>query len=398
MAIELTIWTYEDAVERLLDSFEYTKSGKQHRLAREAVLNCYRDLPTKHQWKYYKRRHVLQTSAQYTTGTVAFDYTGGTNERELTLSGGTWPTDAAYGVIQIGNDNWPVASRVSSTVLILDIDRNPGADIASGTAYTWYRESYPLPVLTRRIGEIVDPDDYNALKYVHEELALTLQRGYYGATTDRPEWYTIRNDDRFINSLSVVFGPPPNTQRTYELVEASSGRPLVTEVYSTGTAGVSADSAVVTLTGASLVGAKHLGGILRLTDSTTVLPTSLRGGLSADNPYLYQRVIMSVDSSTQVTVDQVVPETLSGVKFTISSPIDIETGAMTTLFWRMCEREFAELLNADNKELAKRLAAEERALGWGKDADRRSTQIQTAVSPPWGAGAAFLVGDVSPLG
>lgn len=398
MAIETTIWTYEDAVERLLDSFEYTKTGRQHRLAREAVLTCYRELATRHPWKYYQRRHIFQTSAEYTTGTVAYDHTGGSNEREVTLSSGTWPTDAAYGVLQVGDDNWPIATRESSTVLTLDINRNPGADIAAGTSYTWYREAYPLPVLARRIGELVDPEDYRVLQYVNAEFSLTLQRSYSGQTTDRPHWYTIRNDDRFINSLSIVLGPPPNTSRTYEMIEETEGRPLVTEVYSTGSASVTVDTASVSISGASLSGAKHLGGILRLTTSTTVLPTSQRGGISADNPFDYQRVILSVDTSTTLTVDQNVPETLSGVKFTISSPLDIEQGAMTTLFWRMCDREFAELINAETREIAKRKVAEKEALGWAMDADRRSTQRQTASSPPWQAAATFLIGDVSPLG
>jgi len=395
---ESTVWTYEDAVERLLDSFQYNKTGRQYRLAREAVINSYRDISTEHIWKYYTRRHIFESSAEYITGTIAYDVTGGANERQVTLTGGTWPSDAAFGVLQIGTDNWPIATRVSDTVLTLFLNRAPTADIAASTSYTWFRDVYPWPVLTRKMGELIDPADYRVLAYIDSQRALTMQRNYSGQTTDRPYWWTLRNDDHYLNRLSMILGPPPNTSRTYEFIEHTSGQPLTTEVYSTGT--VSNDAAGTTLTFVDSVinSAKHLGCVLRLSSDTANLPTSLRGGLSVDNPFDEQRIISSVTSTTVVEVDSAIAGAHAAVKFTISSPLDIEEGSMLSYFWRKTERAFAELTDKSPEEIQHRIVAELRAFLAAKDADRRSVQVQTGQYAPWGAMGGFAVGGISPLG
>jgi hypothetical protein len=396
---EKVLWTFQDAVERLLDLYQETKSGRQHRLTREAVLNAYRDLPHLHDWSYYKRRHVFQTEADYSTGTIAYDHTGGASERLVTLAGGTFPTNAAFGVLNVGDDHWPVAARLSSTTLQLAVDRNPGADIAAGTSYTWYRESYPLPVLANRIGEVADVDDSSYLSYVDPTEALLINRTYGDTTADRPELFTIRNDDRYMNQLCVLFIPPPGSQRTYEFIEDASGAQLTVEKYSTGTASVSSGTATVTIATGVLDSTAHLGAVVRFSADGTNEPTSLRGAFTGtDNPYKYQRVITAIASTTSCTVDAVVATPLSVVKYTISSPIDVENGAMLTLFWRMCEREYAEISNKGVAEVAARRGRELEALLFAKDSDRRTSTIESAHMTGARDHGGFVLGSIDPSG
>src|SRR6476620_11922197 len=125
------VWTYGELVNYVLDSHAVDRSGLNLRHAREAVRRAYRDLPIRHTWNYYYRQMILQTVADYSTGTVDFDYTGGANERQLTLATGTWPSWAAYGRVIIDTVHYEVENRVSNAVVTLAENSNPGADVAS---------------------------------------------------------------------------------------------------------------------------------------------------------------------------------------------------------------------------------------------------------------------------
>lgn len=88
-----------------------------------------------------------KTATTYNTGTVSYDHTGGSSERLVTLSGGSFPawvdTDAA---ITIAGVRYPIASVLSSTTLTLNAAsstntvNNPGADV--GSTSNWSVSSY----------------------------------------------------------------------------------------------------------------------------------------------------------------------------------------------------------------------------------------------------------------
>lgn len=72
----------------------------------------------------------------YSTGTVVYDHTGGANERQLTLTSGTWPTWAKLpGRIFINNDWYSLDTRVSDSIVTLRITDNPGSDVSSTTFF-----------------------------------------------------------------------------------------------------------------------------------------------------------------------------------------------------------------------------------------------------------------------
>jgi hypothetical protein len=137
--------TYSDVLEFLL-RVENAQDVRITQMAKDAILSAYQELPLVRRWKYFYTRGHLVMDAAYDTGTVAYDDTGGANERQLTLSSGTWPTNAARGQVLIDGKEYKVESRVSSTVVTLSVNSNPGEDIAAGTAYKWWRDTYPMPL------------------------------------------------------------------------------------------------------------------------------------------------------------------------------------------------------------------------------------------------------------
>lgn len=379
---ETEIQTYQDMVEHVLDLYDLDRTARNLRAARRAVMTAYRDLPSLHRWSYLTRRVQVQTEASE-SHTVVYDHTGGAYERQLTTTG-TWPTNAALGRVLISNVVYDIESRKSSTVLTLTSSSNPGSDVAS-TSATWFRAVYPMPVRFTRGHRLMDPSTGWALMPVTpQQVSVELASLYTPGTPDR---YCFHNASEYYGSMDVEFLPPPSTAKTYELMAELAPRPLVTEVYSTGTVSVTAGSSSLTSSGATF-SSLYAGAIIRFSSDSVNLPTGPWGSIEPDqdgnsNPYFAQRVITSVDSATTLTLDAAVSSTtsLSGVKYTISDPIDIEPYAMMTLFHRMCEREFARQVRSE--ELPMREQAFQMALVTAAGADHRNIDLGGVTDWRW---------------
>lgn len=380
---ETEIVTYQDMVEHVLDLYDLDRTARNLRAARRAVLTAYRDLPMLHRWSYLTRRVPFTTEAS-SSHTVTYDHTGGAYERQLTTTG-TWPTNAALGRVLISNVAYDVESRKSSTVITLTASHNPGGDLSSTTA-TWYRSVYPMPVRFTRGHRLVDPTTGWALTPVTpQQVVMELSSLYTPSTPDR---YCFHNASEYYGSMDVEFIPPPSTAKNYELMAELAPRPLMTEVYSTGTVSVVAGSTSLTSSGATFSSA-YAGAIIRFSSNGTNLPTGPAGSIEPDqdgndNPYFAQRVIASVDSATTLTLDAAVSSTtsLSGVKYTISDPIDVEPYAMLTLLQRMCEREMARSVRS--AELPMREQAMQMALIQAAGADHRNIDMGGVTDWRWG--------------
>lgn len=385
-------WTFQDAVERLLDSFgELAGSGRNERIATEAVLNAYRQFPAYHDWSYYRRSYTFTTTAAYSTGTVIYDHTGnGSGERVFVLTGGTWPTDGAYGYVKIDSVCWPVIKRISGTVLQASEESNPGSDVAS-TTYTWFRSEYPYPVRVRRNGSVLAPDDYSQLPYVGQDQARILQATYYGALSPTPEYHTVQSDDRYVNRLALVLIPAPEDAKTYTYADEVAGIPLSTKSLSTGTASVSAGSTTVTVSSAVLT-SDHKDAIIRFSGSASA-PTSMRGNTLGTNTYTQQRRLVSIDSTTTATMDSSITDAISAKGYTISSLLDMDQRSMLTAFWSLCEWEFSRRMKMAPDKIGLAYQMFQHDLQMAQIEDRRSKEIQSAnmgnIPPAWP-----VVGDV----
>lgn len=336
-----SILTFQEVVQHLLDIVENEANNLNVRQAIRAVQDAYRDFPLKHQWSYYYRKRMLRTVDSYSTGTVTYDHTGGANERQVTLATGTWPSWAAYGRLIVGEAAYEVESRVSDSVIILEETANPGVDLAAGTAYTICRAEYPLPVDFRRMIQIYDLDEQKSLFIDSESEQHDAETIYY-TSPESPRRVTVRGSQKQLGGMSLIFGPPPSDDHGYSMLYEAAPRALRLMEYKTGKVAITSGSATVTGTGTAFP-TNCAGAIIRVSDSTAP-PTSLAG--SPDdytNPFIFEGVVKSRDSATQLTLTEAATVSDSECSFVLSDPIDIEPHSMRTAFQRLCEAEFERL-------------------------------------------------------
>lgn len=340
------LWTFQDAVENLLDQHEVERDGLNYRHARRACIEALRQLQSYHDWAAYRTTFTLLTVASQSSSTITFDFTGGAHERMLTLASGTWPDWAAFGMIEIAGEKYHVQSRESDTVLTLTANSNPGADLAAGTTYSLYRDTYPLPVNFRKLVQVIDTEQQRSLGIIEDSVQHHLSRTVY-SSPDTPWHVTVRADQEYYGSLSLVLTPPPSTARYFDVLYVRTARDLYIDRHNAGTVAVAAGSTTVTGTSTAFP-EDCIGSVIRFSETSTAptgVPGTFNGSTPIDNRYYAQRVITARGSATSLTIDQAVSSAtaLSGDSYTISDPLDIEYHSMFGAFMALAEAEFFKL-------------------------------------------------------
>jgi hypothetical protein len=390
--------TYQDCVDRLLIYFDRPNRSRDKYLARQAVENALSTYQNAALWKWLTEIWTLRTTAAYDTGTITYDHTGGTAERLVTLADGTWPADAAYGTVVIDDVLYQVASRLGDTTITLRADCNPGADVAAGASYMWWRHSYALPCDWWKLCDPVDtelgtggPD----MEYRPADEIEGYIRSMSVTPVSRPTSYTIARDPRR-GCLCLMMAPPPNEVRTYQFVYHRLPRPLRVYKYASGTVTVAAGATAVTGSGTAWT-SDHVGSVLRIGSSGSLEPTSQFGNLVTDdqkdiesNPAAYTRIITAVGSATSCTVDAAIPSAVSAARYVISDPLDIDWTVASKAFQRRAEYEFS-VLAQDFENQAKRLAIAENEMEIAKWSDVRDV-APDAIARPWWLGSSLWAG------
>lgn len=345
---------------------------------RRAVDEAYRELPQQAWWSYYRRRAVINTVAPQDDGTIAYTH----SSRTVTLTGSTFPTNAEKYRIIIGDTHYDIESYTDSTNIVLPTLSNPGANVASGTAYTLYRNEYPLPVGFRRALTLVDVDALRPVRMIVDSEEHTLQMGGYGVP-GRPNFACIRNTGETTGGLSLVFNCPPDEALAFDLLYDTFPRQFVIpEKYSTGTVTISSGSASLTGTGTTFP-TGCAGCVIRLSSTSGDEPTGPFGGkvdkIDLDNPYAFQSVIKTRGSATSLTLVDEADAAYSGVKYTISDPLDIEDGAMFTALMKMAIANYARISNRDLKTVQYHEQMAREAIIVAKENDRRVTAQRGSV-------------------
>jgi hypothetical protein len=355
--------TYKDLVDHVEDWLGANPSAEARRDARRAALQAYRNLGNEHRWTYYYARGRMNTVAPYVTGTIQYQHTGGAVSRLVTLTDGTWPDWAGNAYLVLGIVTYQVGALLSGTQLQLTEISNPGADVAAGTSYTLYRDTFPLPTDCLAIDRMMLVNYAWQLHYEKPGRWLERQRIYRGQAT--PRTYSIFGDPHYFGTLSVGFFPAPDNAYGLDFIYQRRPRPLLIEAYSAGTV-------VATVGSTSLVGSgtnwgcNMVGSSLRLSSDNVSLPTALWGS----NPYAVERVVTAVTSPTALVVDEMMPATVGPVKYVISDPADIEDGAMSTALLRGCE--FQAAMARHMKDRPEAASAYRDALILAREADSRN--------------------------
>lgn len=355
----LNLLTYRDAVMHLVDYLGANPRPEAIRNSKTAVLNAHREMATAARWVFYYTHGRVNTVASYSTGTIAYD----SATRHLTLTSGTWPSWSAYGTVVILNVSYEVASRVSDSIITLSTNSNPGADIAAGTSYVIFRDTYPMPLDFVAADGFMNQGNFTLPVYVHVGAWLDHQR--LSKQPAIPRIYTFRGDPHYQGALGVSFYPPPDTIYQYDFIYQRRPRQLKVYEENTGTVTVSSGSATVAGSDTAF-DATHVGAVIRFSANATDAPE----GLAWSTPYYRERVITAVTDASTLTLDTVMDVTVSGVKYVISDPVDIEPGAMQTAFLRCCEKQEAIVRIMKNRADAD--AAWKQALIEARESDNRS--------------------------
>lgn len=364
----VALTTFQDLIDHGASYLGDTVSKDAVRDAKRAALDAYRDVAAAHRWSYYTTLGHINATAAYSTGTIDFDLTGGSYERLVTLAGGTWPDWARQGRLVISSVPYQIAERLSGSQVTLLHGSNPGADVASGTSYTLLRDTYPLPADFLSLDDVVLTAQSRCLKYVHPQEWLSRQRIYHSPSV--PWAYTILGNPDFYGAMALSLFPAPDQSYALDFVYQRRPRPLLVDNLQDGTVTVSAGSAAVSGSG-TLWASKHVGSVLRISDSRTETPT----GLSGNYPYAVERVITDVASATSATADSTIATAYSSVLAVVSDPVDVEEGAMLTAVLRGIEKHLA-MTRRIKDALAPSVAAFREALLMAREADLRHTGMR----------------------
>lgn len=321
--------TYYDLVQHACNYLGGVNDATNFRKAKGAVSLAYEEMAGLRIWSYFNTRGRIYVNAPYSTGTVTVDVTGGAYERMVTLASGTWPTWAIQGSLLISNVVYQVATRESSTIITLTRSSVPASDIAAGTSYEIFQNTYPLPTDFVEMGRLYVAS-YNGryVEYVSPQEYLNYQS--HLSTCSPANYFTIMGSPDYQGAMTLCL-PRPSQADVYDYVYKR--RPRRMKIYQEKAGTVTTSGTTVTGTSTAFTSAMR-GATIRFGDSTYA-----PGSLIEEHPYADERTVVAYTSATSLTLDTALTDEVSSVKYTITDPADVEEGAMTTLLYRMVEEQ-----------------------------------------------------------
>lgn len=325
------ILCYQDLLDHVLayagDDATATATAKHRRAVQDAM----RVVGNRHQWIYLWSLGRITTHGAYSTGTIEYDHTGGANERQVTLTGGTWPTWAADGYLVFNNTPYQVAARISDTVLTLGVNQNPGEDVAAATEFELLQDQYQLPTDFLAGDETVVNDIGTVLTYEHPRTWSSQRRTSAGP--GQPVTFTYVGDQNRIGTLKMALFPAPDSAYAIDFLYRRRPRQCFFEMVTDGTVG--ATGTAVTGAGTAFT-ARMIGSVIRLAGDNQTMPTGEGGG----NPAVEERVVTAVASATALTVDSAFTDTHAGVRYVVTDPVDVEPLVMGEYLLREIEAQW----------------------------------------------------------
>ena len=232
----MTFTTFQDVIDHGIDYLGSNPTDQARRDCVRAILESYRDMANCFNWTYLYTSGRLVTTAAYDSGatgaTLAYLDSTGTYPRQVTISGDVWPAWAGNGVIRIGTVGYKVDQRISATVLTLDDTVKPAGDIASGTPFTMYQDSYLLPEDFVAQDQSLYELNFGGMDYTHPREWLFENRYVFAQGT--PQFFTITGERKYPGRLVTRIFPWPYQQKTIDFVYKRRPRVLLTQNVSAG--------------------------------------------------------------------------------------------------------------------------------------------------------------------
>ena len=358
--------TYQDAYEHLLDVFEQSGKnvGTQDRRLRRAIIEAYRLLPSIHDWQYFRRTGLVITSEPESH---PGSYTA--SNKRITISSGTWNANADFGSVRIDSVRYPVARRISDTVV--ELEGGPASNITSGT-FDWRQYRYLLPIDVGDIIHILEPRSFSGIRRLPMKSTFWFQEAV--TTETYPYGWSLGPSRNHPGRMELWFTGSGQTERSIRFLYQVRYTNLdITEINS-GTVTVDGNSATFT---ESVLTSSAVGAVLRVA-SDALVPTSVYGRLERDRvqgrekhvlrPPEYETRIVEVTSPTEaVLANSLTATPEAGRGYTISSHVNVNFEGMWELFLRMAEERYDILSRKDtailNASRSLRLDAQRLAMG-----------------------------------
>lgn len=337
------ILTACDVMDTLIDMLGVSATAAPIRAIRRTIQEAIREINAATKTSYMRKNGRIHLRAPYTTGTVVYTHTGGTYERQVYNATGTWPTWAEDASLLIDGLVCDVEARKTANYLTLDVNLNPGANVASTTSFSLYPRYYRLPDDFDSTSGFWGEDICQLGREIPMDEMMALTRYYTDSGTVK--CYAIGGIQDLVGHLGVFVYPKADAVATLDFTCYRKPR----EVRYTGkdasdyvgTLNVSTGSTAAVGTSVSL-NSKMVGSIVRIGDSTNV-PTGLGGAY----PYIDERIIHGVASST-LTLDRVPTVTDADAKYCITDYIDIDP-VFYDVFLARCRYDLAVQRNLPNQ-------------------------------------------------
>lgn len=344
---EPEVFTLHQLVHRLTLRSGSKPTDRTTAMFVRAIQDAMRGLVGKHPWNYFRRNSRFTSSAPVDV-TIAYDHTGGTHERLMTITGGTsWPADAALGEIRSGERRYRVHKRITTLQATLEPDFSLTGDLTGD--YTWERRAYSF---TREIEKT---------HYLHN---LTLDRqvpfmpvtdfereSHYDFGGGYFDKFTWANHGGQFGTSEIILLPAPRLVETYEI--SATVKPIIPTIESEGGTDAAGTQAAYQVSSSQASFSQRLVGTVFRLSSDATPPTQF----SSDKWTFQSFVTKVVDANTLELADPL-PETFTGRGYVVSSPMDIEASIMLEAVEDEAYYQYTK--NHDHKTLpqAKALARE----------------------------------------
>lgn len=332
-----------------------------------------------HDWYFYQTWGRTITSAPYQDGTISFDFTGGAEERLVTLTGGVFPDWAAQGgTISVNNIPYDVDKRLSDTTLTLKVNQTPGVDLPSGTVYLLYRAQYDLPADCAGIDRPILSSSTRIIPKVSLNEFIT--RRNWNESIAEPMMFAIAVGP-YGNSQILLWQPPDAVYSLEYQYKRKAAIPTIAEE-SRGKLTLTATS--TTVAGKTTAFSQAMAGCVLRVSYDDKVPTSVEG----TSPFQYEYIIDSVQSPTSLTLTAPAIASVGNRGFTISSRLDVDDGPMMMLLVKMGMKNLriALRINMTNEELPEyeRAVLEAKSYDGQRYKGQDSAQRVIAGTRPWG--------------
>lgn len=168
-----------------------------------------------HEWSFLRPLTSLTLQAPYSTGTIAVA------SGVVTLTGGTFPSWAASGRLDISGTQYEVNTRDSGTQVTLN---DTSVTVSSGTSYELFQDEYSLGDDFERF---ISPPTFNpggSSKYPLNQVPESVIRSWRSVDTSRvsqqyPRYFAVRqtaNDPTVGTRSTILFYPSVQTAAIIE--------------------------------------------------------------------------------------------------------------------------------------------------------------------------------------